>query len=145
MVVPRSTAGSGDVQRQLAKYYGSAFRHPAHLAHFRLVTERGQGYRLKLFEIVAGALITARAQPGAELVATLGLVLPEGVTIRYRAVGVAGEDGVVQLRVPYATGRGGGLRTLGPYRITLEGRRYGLPVTEADVLEGRTVPLMADH
>ncbi len=120
----------GDLDRR-----GTAHGNRAHLGRFRLLTERGV---LNLFEIVPGAVLEAQAEPGEQLVAQLGVVLPEGA-FRFEARGIAGPDGWIRVRVPYATGDAPPNETIGPYRVTLAGHRVQVEVGTEDVTLGRSV------
>lgn len=120
----------GDLDRR-----GTAHGNRAHLGRFRLLTERGV---LNLFEIVPGAVLEAQVEPGEQLVAQLGVVLSEGA-FRFEARGIAGPDGTIRVRVPYATGGVPPNETIGPYRVTLAGRRVQVEVGAEDVTLGRSV------
>jgi dolichyl-diphosphooligosaccharide--protein glycosyltransferase len=129
------------------------------LRHFRLVTEGPAGGRplgdlfgfprrpevvpYKLFEIVPGALLEVPGAPGAEVEATVEVGTPAGRRFPYAARGTVADDGFVRLRVPYATASSTPARALGPWRVRVDGAELAVEVSEADVLEGRTVRVPA--
>ena len=98
---------------------------------------------VKIFELVEGALLEGSLSPGERVSLELPLLVTNsGREFRYRRDVVAGDDGRVRIRVPYATetGNGKGVRALTPYRIRGEGGREGeVGVTENQVREGSTV------
>ena len=90
----------------------------------------------KLYELVAGAVLEARAEPGTPLEAELRIQTPIGRRFVYRAATRAGADGVARLRVPYATETAQPTRSLGPYRLRLGDAIVRVTVREADVRSG---------
>jgi len=129
------------------------------LRRFRLVTEGPTGGRplgdlfdfprpadvvpYKLFEIVPGALLEVRGAPGAPVLAAVEVRTPTGRRFEYEAQASVADDGVARLRVPYATAPSTPARALGPWRVRVDGAEHAVDVSEADVLEGRTVPVPA--
>lgn len=96
-----------------------------------------------IWEHVPGARIEASATAGSVLTIEFEVdYAAAGHRIRFARTAVAGADGVVRMRVPYATmDDNGDGRVLGVPRWTLAQRSGPLRITEADVLEGRTVSL----
>ena len=146
------------VERRLHELDGSARGNAPHLEHFRLVTEGPQGGLpflpvpapryvppYKLFEVVEGAVLEARATPDTVVRADLGLETPAGRRFRFRAVARADGSGVARLRVPYATEPAAPTRAIGPWRVRIAGTELELEVSEAEVLEGRVVPVGESH
>jgi dolichyl-diphosphooligosaccharide--protein glycosyltransferase len=129
------------------------------LRHFRLVTEGPVGGRplgdlfgfsrpadvvpYKLFEIVPGALLEVRGAPGSTVEAAVEVRTPGGRRFEYAARASVADDGVARLRVPYATAPSTPVRVLGPWRVRVDGAELAVDVSEADVLEGRSVPVPA--
>jgi dolichyl-diphosphooligosaccharide--protein glycosyltransferase len=129
------------------------------LRHFRLVTEGPAGGRplgdlfgfprpadvvpYKLFEIVPGALLEVRGAPGANVEAAVEVRTPAGRRFEYAARATVADDGVARLRVPYATASSTPARALGPWRVRVEGTELAVHVSEADVLQGRTLSVPA--
>jgi hypothetical protein len=130
------------------------------LGHFRLVTEGPAGGRplgdlfgfprpadvvpYKLFEIVPGALLEVRGAAGAPVLASVEVRTPTDRRFEYEAQGSVAGDGVARLRVPYATAESTTpTRALGPWRVQVDGAEFAVDVSEADVLEGRSVPVPA--
>jgi hypothetical protein len=130
------------------------------LRHFRLVTEGPAGGRplgdlfgfprpadvvpYKLFEIVPGAVLEVRGAPGAPVLASVEVRTPTGRRFEYEAQASVADDGVARLRVPYATAASATpTRALGPWRVAVDGAEFAVDVSEADVLEGRSVPVSA--
>ena len=93
----------------------------------------------KLFELVPGAVLTARAAPGTEMRVRLPLVTPLGRRFRYLASARADDAGRIELRVPYPTDPSAPVRSQGPYRIQLGAVRLRLEVSEAETRDGSTV------
>jgi asparagine N-glycosylation enzyme membrane subunit Stt3 len=129
------------------------------LRHFRLVTEGPAGGRplgdlfgferpaaavpYKLFEIVPGAVLAVAGAPGAPVQASLEVRTPTGRRFQYAAQSRVADDGLARLRVPYATGRTTPARALGPWRVRVGDEERVVEVSDADVLEGRTVAVPA--
>ena len=90
----------------------------------------------KLFELVEGAVFEASACPGTELIAEVTIVTPLR-RFQYRAVGRADRDGVVRVRVPYATETRAPARPAGPYQLRLSDRAFSVAVSDDDVRKSR--------
>jgi asparagine N-glycosylation enzyme membrane subunit Stt3 len=92
---------------------------------------------VKVFERVAGAVLQGEFAPGETVSLELRHVVPgSGREIVYRREGVAGVDGRVKFRVPYATA------AASPYRITPSGPgavEKQVTVGEAQVTTGATI------
>lgn len=152
MFFPGATPES--VATRLQRDDGAAGRR---LRRFRLVTEGPPGGRplgdllqlprpeavvpYKLFEVVAGALLEVRGAPGAPVLASVTVQTPTGRRFEYRAMARVEPEGVARLRVPYATEGGTPAHTLGPWRVRVGDAERSVRVGEADVLEGRRVPV----
>jgi len=93
---------------------------------------------VKVFERVVGAVLQGKVSHGETISLELPMVVPGSEReIVYRREAVAGPDGVVVFRVPYATGPDS------PYHITTAGPvsvKRQVSVSEAQVLAGSTVP-----
>ncbi len=101
-----------------------------------------RGSFCKVFELVAGARLAGAAGPGQPVEVSLGLATNLGRALTYRDRALAGADGRFEVRVPYATvGGPGAVRPLGPYEVVAGGRRAAVAVAEADVREGRMLPV----
>jgi len=133
--------------------------------HFRLVTEadaggvpfeglfRRTGRRTafdrttppyKLFEIVDGASLEARTEPGATVEVELSIESPSGREIQYRATASSDAEGHARLRVPYATDLPPDrVRAFarGPYRLRVADCSVAVPVTDAQVRSGAVIPV----
>lgn len=92
---------------------------------------------VKVFERVAGAVLQGKVSPGESVSLELPMVVPGSERkIVYRREAVAGPDGAVAFRVPYATVPDAF------YRITLASPGAGerrVTVSEAEVFAGATV------
>ena len=92
---------------------------------------------MKVFERVAGAVLRGKICPGETVSLALPIVVPgSGREIVYRREQVAGPDGAVVFRVPYATGPDS------PYRITTAGPssvERQATVSEVQVAAGATI------
>lgn len=92
---------------------------------------------VKVFERVAGAVLRGKICPGETVSLALPIVVPgSGREIVYRREQVAGPDGAVVFRVPYATGPDS------PYRITTAGPssvERQATVSEVQVAAGATI------
>jgi hypothetical protein len=147
---------SGSVVHRLQRFDGSARSDIAHLGHFRLIAEgpenglplwssfpSGQApidtIPYKLFEVVEGAVLEVQTAPGTEVVTAVKIATPGGRQFTYRARARAGDDGMARLRVAYATDSREPTHSLGPYQMHVRGLSLTASVTDADVLEGRTV------
>ena len=165
-VVTMSNSHPATLEGWLHHRDGLAFRDWPASQRFRLVTEADAGgvplglFRrkdrrtasdraarpYKLFEIVDGAVVEARAEPGAEVWLTLALESPSGRSIRYEVRAVANSDGRARLRVPYATGESGdGIRVVAPdpYRVRVADCTIAVPVTNAQVYAGAVIAVSA--
>jgi dolichyl-diphosphooligosaccharide--protein glycosyltransferase len=142
------------IARRLHSDDGSAHGGLPHLERFRLITEGPEngvplfpiGRKVvpyKLFEIVPGAVLEARAEPGTRLSAEVVVTTPLGRRFRYRAATRAGEDGVARLRVPYATDSEAPVRTEGAYQVRLGEQRTRTQIADRDVREGGVIRLEA--
>ncbi len=155
-LITAPTLDRRSVASQLHFLDGAASGSRPRLEHFRLVTESLRpgasifarrrpdppgATAYKLFEIVPGAEVLVNAEPGSEVTASLQLITPAAREFVYRARAVADERGRARLRLPYATSGGAPVRSRGPYRIQVGGRRHRLEVPEAAVLEGERVRL----
>jgi dolichyl-diphosphooligosaccharide--protein glycosyltransferase len=125
----------GPFLEQLHLRDGLAMDRRPGVERFRLVTEGPPGGTLliagrlqrspfKLFELVAGAVLEAEGQPGALLVAEIEIETPLGRRFRYRAASTASANGIVRVRVPYATDGDTPARPTGPYRILFGGKSW---------------------
>ena len=131
---------------------GLAMNQRRGVERFRLVTEGPPGGTLllagqlrlapfKLFELVAGAVLEAKGQPGALLLAKIEIGTPLGRRFEYRAAAAASMNGTARVRVPYATDVNAPARPTGPYRITFGGESWQVQVPDADVRSGRTLAI----
>jgi hypothetical protein len=95
----------------------------------------------KLFEVVPGAVLEARGDPGTELRAEVEVVSNLGRHFVVSASTHADAAGVARLRTPYATGLMSKLptRATGPYRVRFGAAGAEVHVSEADVAGGRVV------
>jgi hypothetical protein len=100
----------------------------------------------KLFEIVDGAVVEARAEPGTEVSLTLALESASGRRLDYEAKAVASSSGIARLRVPYATDESrDGIRVVAPgrYRVRVADCTIAVPVSDAQVRAGAVVVVSA--
>jgi hypothetical protein len=93
----------------------------------------------KLFEVVEGAVIEARAEPDAEVRAELWMLTPLGRRFRYRAVTRADSQGIARLRVPYSTDAAMAVAAEGPYRVFVAGAVRRVEVPNRAVLLGEVI------
>jgi asparagine N-glycosylation enzyme membrane subunit Stt3 len=96
----------------------------------------------KIFERVAGARLTGRAEPGAFVTAELALVTNRGRPLRWRSRTMADRDGRYELRVPYASttiGAATGVRATAPCRLTVNAVAVQVDIPEPAVLTGDEV------
>lgn len=127
------------------------------LVHFRLVTEGPAGGRAigerfggrtpggapyKLFELVPGALVEARGEPGTPMAVEVTVRTDLGRRFPWRVETVVGKDGVGLLRVPYATDAGTPTRPEGAARVTLGERTVEIPIPDAAVRAGDRVSVL---
>ena len=161
-VVTTSSAVPGTVEGWLHYADGGKTRGFPPSENFRLVTEGpergvhlarsfqlGGGRRndsstapYKLFERVEGARLEVQTRPGEDVRVSLRLVSPSGRRIDYQSRARADADGVVRLRVPYATGpplHAEAVAAEGPYRVRSAGTVRAVAVSEADVQSGAVV------
>lgn len=100
---------------------------------------RSGGVPYKLFEIVPGAELEAHAPPGTSIGAEVLVLTPTGRLFTWRSAGVAGDDGVARLRVPYATNSQAPVRPVQAYRVTVGDTAHAVVVPEDAVTTGGTV------
>ncbi len=96
--------------------------------------------RVAVFEIVPGALVEGRAEPGALVRVALELEAGGG-RLWYRARSRASDAGRYRVRLPYPTDVAVSreVRAVGGYRVEAGGRAAPLEVREADVRAGATL------
>jgi hypothetical protein len=127
------------------------------LEHFRLVTEgpawgvplgalTGVARRpslapYKLFEVVEGAVLEYRGDPGVEVTAHLKIRTPTGRRFVYRASTAADREGLARLRVPYASVTTAPARPAGPYTVRVGGKSQRIRVSEAQVRQGAVIAI----
>jgi hypothetical protein len=141
---------------QLYHRDGSATDARTHLERFRLIAEGPPGgtprvsgrlperllERLilyKLFELVEGAVLEAKGEPGQLLVAEVRIATPLGRSFRFRAASSADSSGTARVRVPYATDVSTRARATGPYAVRIGGASWQVRVPDAAVQEGRVI------
>jgi dolichyl-diphosphooligosaccharide--protein glycosyltransferase len=97
--------------------------------------------RVAIFEIVPGAWIEGEAAPGARVDFELTLLCGGG-RVRYRSSATASGEGRYGIRLPYPTDApvSTEVRARGPYRVRAGARSAELPLREAEVSTGATVP-----
>ena len=156
---PLSVAG------QLHRLDGLARKSRPALTRFRLVSESlpggrglGQIFRpakngavaYKLFEIVPGAKVVVEALPGQAVQASLQVRSNQGRLFRYRAVGLADDEGKARLVLPYATEpsalplRPPRTEAMGAYRLEVAGQARALHVPEQAVVGGEQLRVRFD-
>ncbi len=132
---------------------GSAYSVQGHSAkamgHFRLVYESPNGFVdqfkglvsfYKIFELVPGAVIKGKSEPGTAVRLKILLKSPSQRVVSYEDSTTADTAGEFAFEVPYATGeKSGELVPLGPYAIQTGGRTSYIRVGSSDIREGRTV------
>jgi dolichyl-diphosphooligosaccharide--protein glycosyltransferase len=96
---------------------------------------------LGVFEVVPGAWVEGRAEPGARVEASLALAADGGFSYAWRAFTYADEQGRFTLRLPYGTDGvpGGAIRVGRRYALSSDGARAGLELPEAAVRDGARV------
>lgn len=107
-------------------------------SRFRLIHDSDEqrlrpqgGSAARVFEVVEGALLEVEAPPEDEVTARTRLTTNRGETLEYVRRSNANPGGRTLLRVSYP----------GDYEVRTADRTLRLQVTEADVREGRVVPL----
>jgi dolichyl-diphosphooligosaccharide--protein glycosyltransferase len=99
---------------------------------------------VKVYEVVTGATIAGKAEPGANVTATLPLSIGER-TFTYTQSGLADSTGSYKLTVPYATGAMNGtnyssdVKPVGKYTLTAGNSSVQVDVPEHAVQNGETV------
>jgi hypothetical protein len=149
----------GSLMGRLHDHDGRAGPGGPRLEHFRLITEAPLGapglleiFRAskpgaakaspyKLFEIVEGAQIDVRGEPGDRVEISAAVRSPSGREFVYRVETRIAKEGRVRVRVPYATDGKAPSGPSEPYRLRVGGRERTFEVKERDVLEGRSVPV----
>ena len=98
-----------------------------------------------IWEVVPGAVLTARGAPGAELSVELAVEYREaGLRLRHADRVQVGEDGTARLRLPYCTEGANGDGRVAPGAVWWLGRsgaRRPLVVGQQAVLQGETIRL----
>jgi hypothetical protein len=152
-VVARSP---GELFEQLHARDGAAAAGRPALERFRLVTElpfedsrraftwpprrRSKPPMLfKLFELVEGAVLEVRGEPGELLVAEVPIGTPSGRRFLHRAVSAADSSGTARVRVPYSTDASPHAGATGPYAVRFGGASWQVRVPDAAVREGRVI------
>ncbi len=158
-VVTMNSRPPGSVMGRLHDRDGRAGPAGPRLEHFRLITEAPLGapgfqdiFRApkpaaakappyKLFEIVEGAQIDVRGEPGDRVEISVAVQSLSGREFVYRVDTRVGNEGRVRVRVPYSTDGNAPSGPSEPYRLRVGGRATTFEVKERDVLEGRSVPV----
>ena len=98
------------------------------------------GY-VKIFEFVSGATLQGTASPGETVNLLLEVQTNQGRTFTYTQSATADSSGQYTMRVPYSTTDNSNLvvKPTGPYTIMSGGIEKTVNVSEADILNGRTV------
>jgi dolichyl-diphosphooligosaccharide--protein glycosyltransferase len=157
-VVTMSSASTAGLEGWLHDGDGLTHAGRPRSEHFRLVTEGprkgvplaaafrdGEGRAsadtppYKLFEIVNGALLEIRTQPGDEVRVALGLSAPARRKLVWRANERAGSDGVARVRVVYPTSQAtasGLVHANGVYHIGTASGSLSAQVTEHEIATG---------
>ena len=112
-------------QRQLLGGLGAGANGTAPLAHYQLLTV-DEAHSAAAFAVVPGATLTASAEAGEQVTVSTNAEVDD-TEFTYERTATAGEDGRLSAIVPYA----------GNYTVDGE----SVTVSEAAVLEGRTVSL----
>ena len=95
-----------------------------------------------LWERVRGALLQAQAEPGTELRVEIELDFPSaGFSYEHVATATANENGLAELRVPYATEVANGDARVRSARWSLGDRSGSLAITAAAVSSGSPIAL----
>jgi hypothetical protein len=90
----------------------------------------------KLFELVEGAVIEARGEPGEMLVARVSIATPTGRRFLFRTAASADASGVARVRVPYSTDATTLARAMGPYTVRIDLASWTLLVPDPTVRSG---------
>jgi hypothetical protein len=159
-VVTMPSAAAGSLEGRLHQRDGLAGSSLPRIERFRLVAEAPRGGRpigdifgsgprgvipYKLFEIVPGAVLEAKAAPGTEVVARLALVTPLGRRIPFIARATADREGIARLRVAYPSQGGDSgepaapVRAAGTYRVQVGDEWFEVTVSLAQVRRGARV------
>ena len=112
-------------QRQLLGGLGAGANGTAPLAHYQLLTVDG-AHSAAAFAVVPGATLTAPAEAGQQVTVSTSVEV-DAAAFTYERTATVGSDGRVSVTVPY------------PGTYTVDGE--SVTVSEAAVLEGRTVSL----
>ena len=100
-------------------------------------TDKDAGAVYKLFEVVAGAVVTGRAAPGRVVEVSLALRTNRGRSVRYQTRVAADTQGRYRVRLPHATAGGPeGLKAAPFYRFACGDDVGGLQVGEPAVQQG---------
>jgi asparagine N-glycosylation enzyme membrane subunit Stt3 len=112
---------------------------------FRMLGPAGRRVEIpayKLFEVVEGAVLVGQAAANATITAEVTLATPLGRT-RYRVSQQVDAAGRFRLRVPYPSDvpEAGSphVHALGKWRVSHDGNRFEVDVSELDVAEGREI------
>jgi asparagine N-glycosylation enzyme membrane subunit Stt3 len=96
----------------------------------------------KVYEHVRGALLTGRSEPGSRVVARLEVTTNRGRRFEFVSATHANAAGHFMLRFPYSTlDSPPSVATAPRVELLSLGRRLSVAVSEADVREGRPVPV----
>jgi dolichyl-diphosphooligosaccharide--protein glycosyltransferase len=148
------------MHHRLFFFNGGAFMHdqqgelvPA-LGRYRLVfrSPNGPSYPglgktsfFKVFEVVPGALIEGRAEPGSEVSLGLDLYLMGRKVFTYQDTVQADTKGVFTMRVPYATDQPSGIfTTASAYSIVADKQRLAVSVPAAAIAGGMKLAVAAN-
>jgi asparagine N-glycosylation enzyme membrane subunit Stt3 len=118
---------------------------PIHTKEHGFVYDASIQPAIKIFEVVDGATLTGRTEPGTEVVASAEIHTPSGRRFPYQVKAEAGSDGRFELVVPYPSGVAAGARALAPYRLQLAGKPGEIPVAVSaeQVRKGARIDAMA--
>ncbi|HIL36284.1 MAG TPA: hypothetical protein EYG26_02265 [Planctomycetes bacterium] len=99
----------------------------------------------RIYEVVPGAILVARVDPGEVLQVALPLSLSDGQRLMHRARATAGADGEARIRLPYPSdGQVVGDVMGGELRWSCAGHSGVYTVSEDDIRKGRRVVLWSD-
>ncbi|WP_459815639.1 STT3 domain-containing protein [Geotalea toluenoxydans] len=154
---------SGQTFNPLATMYyrlyiqnGSAYRVGGNTEHalgkYRLVFESANGFvdpyagfvsHYKIFELVPGAVMKGRAQPGKNISLKLLLGSQGGRPFTYREETIAGSNGEFTFIIPYATtgNAAAGVAPVGKYSITAGNENFLVHVNEAAIQFGEVIQI----